>query len=290
MILAFITFSIGLGLAADDFRRVLRRPGTVLLGASLQLIALPALTWFLARSFAPMPSIALGMIVLAACPGGSLSNLMTLTARGDTALSITLTALSSVTGVLLTPLSVLFWASQIPETAALLSAIELDRGSFIAQTLLILAVPLALGMLTGWRKPRLAARLHKPFHRLSLVALGVFVIGAVAGNASHLDTLITSVVPLVALQNTLGYLLGYAGAWIARLPAPARRAFTFEIGFQNSGLGLVLVLTHFAGLGGTVLVAAGWGLWPLLSGVALTYVWSRWPPREPLPSPLSTSP
>ncbi|WP_428267113.1 bile acid:sodium symporter family protein [Haliangium sp.] len=278
VVLGFIMFGIGLGLVPDDFRRVARRPGIVLYGAGLQLLALPALTWVLSRMLAPTPSIALGMVIVAACPGGSMSNLLTVIARGDVALSVSLTALSSVSAAVLTPVGILLWGSLAPDTAAILSDVAIDRGRMLVQTALVLALPLAVGMFLAARTPRLARRLHKPCHRVSLLALVVFIAGALVGNRGHLDVFVVVIMPVVVVHNALALALGYLGARAARLPGPARRTFAFEIGIQNAGLGLVIILSQLPGLGGAALTVAGWGVWHLISGALLATIWSRRPP------------
>ena len=294
VLLAFIMFSVALGLSLEDLRRVARRPAAVLGGLGLQVLVLPALTFVAAWLLAPTASIALGMMVVAACPGGSVSNLFTLTARGDTALSVSLTALSSVVAVVSTPLNIVVWASLDPRTAGLLREVGLDRAAFLVQTGLILAVPLAAGMLLAARAPGLARALHKPCHRVAFAALLLFAAGAVAVNRGHLASFGAVLMPVVIGHNALALLLGYAGARILRLPPAGRRSMTFEIGIQNAGLGLVILLGQLRGLGGAALVTAAWGAWHLLSGSLLAGLWARRPlpaaSMVPLPGARSATP
>lgn len=274
LILAFVMFGVALGLRVSDFHRLARRPGAVALGALLQLVALPALTWLVA-GLAPSPSVALGMMVVAACPGGNVSNFLTSVARGDVALSVSLTALASVAAVIATPINIVVWASLRPETRALLAAVGLDRGAFLLQVLLTLGVPLAAGMALASRRPGLALRLRGPCRALSFGALALFVVGAVLAHRGPLLAHGAQVMPIVIGHNALALGLGYFGASAARRPGPERRALTFEVGIQNSGLGLVILLAHFDGLGGAALVTAGWGVWHLVSGTALAVAWLR---------------
>lgn len=277
LILAFVMWSVGLGLRAADFRRVAERPRVVLLGLGLQVVALPALTFLAASALAPSASLALGMIVVAACPGGNASNVLTQAARGDTALSVTVTALSSALAVFTTPANIVLWASLDPRTAALLRQIGIERGAFLAQTALTLALPLALGMAFAARFPARASRLRGPCHRAALASLALFVAAALAANVGQLLAWGAAVVPLVVLHNAGALALGYAGASLGRLAEPQRRALAFEVGIQNSGLGLVILLGQFQGLGGAALVTAAWGVWHLVSGGALAAYWSRRP-------------
>lgn len=275
IILAMMMFSVGLGLSLDDFRRVLKRPAVILFGTALQVIALPALTFLLTFLIAPTASIALGMMVVAACPGGNASNVLTQAARGDAALSVSLTALSSALAVLTTPFNIMFWAGLHPRTANLLSTIGLDRGAFLAETTMTLGLPLALGLFMAERVARVAARIRKPLHALSLLALGGFIVGALITNGSPLKAAGWFIFPVLVIQDAMALALGYGAARLAGLPEAAQRAFTFETGIRNSGLGLVILLGHFKGLGGAALITAGWGVWHLISGGALAAWWSQ---------------
>ena len=278
LILALMMFSVGLGLSFEDFRRVLKRPGVILFGTLLQVAALPALTFVLASFVAPTPSIALGMMVVAACPGGNASNVLTQAARGDAALSVSLTALSSALAVLTTPFNIVFWAGLHPRTSSLLTTIGLDRGAFLTETAITLAAPLTSGLLLAESAPSIATKIRKPLHTLALVALGGFIVGALLTNGGPLAAAGSLIFPVLVLQDAMALALGYAGARVARLSEESRRAFTFETGIRNSGLGLVILLGQFKGLGGAALIIAGWGVWHLISGGALAAWWSRHPP------------
>jgi len=279
VLLAMILFAVALELTVADFRRVAQRPRPVLLGLGLQLVALPALTFLVARTLAPSPSIALGMMVVAACPGGSVSNFFTREARGDVALSVSLTAVTSVLAALTTPGNILLWASMNPGTRALLDAIGIDPAVFLGQTVLLLALPVAAGMGVRHLAPGWAARLQPPLRVASFAALLLFVLGAIAANGAHLRDFGAVILPVVVGHNALALGLGWLGGRLAPGIDPrARRALTIEVGIQNSGLGLVLLLQHFAGLGGAALVTAGWGFWHLITGMGIAAFWRRRPP------------
>jgi BASS family bile acid:Na+ symporter len=277
IILAMMMFSVGLGLSVDDFRRVLKRPGVILFGTALQVLALPFLTFLLTFLIAPTPSIALGMMVVAACPGGNASNVLTQAAKGDAALSVSLTALSSALAVVTTPFNIVFWSGLHPRTSHLMSAIGLDRTAFLAETALTLGLPLVTGLFLAERAVRIAALIRRPLHTLSLIALGGFIVGAVAANGSQLASAGGLIFPVLAIQDGLALGLGYGAARLAGLSEGAQRAFTFETGIRNTGLGLVILLGHFKGLGGAALITAGWGVWHLISGGALAAWWSSRP-------------
>ena len=279
VLLALIMFSVALGLSMADFRQVARRPGVIAYGLGLQMVMLPAMTFVVSGWLAATPSIALGMMVVAACPGGNVSNFFTLNAKGDAALSVSLTAFSSVLCTFTTPFNIILWASLHPQTRSLLAEIGVDRSAFILQTFLLLGLPLAAGMLVSARAPSWARRLRGPCRTLAFLALVVFVVGAVVANRDHLGAFGWLVLPAAAAHNALALGLGYGAARIAGLPAPTRRAFTFEIGIQNTGLGLVILLEHFQGLGGAALMTAAWGVWHFVSGTSLVALWARRPPK-----------
>jgi len=274
-VLALIMFGVALELRFGDFVAVFRHPLAPLSGLAAQLVALPAVTWAITMLLKPQPSVALGMIVVAACPGGNLSNLMTHMARGNTALSVCMTGVSSILAIVTTPLNILFWASLNPATAALLRQVNIEAGPFLAQTILILGLPMALGMALAHWVPGLAARLRKPFQILSWLVLVLFIAATTIANGRYLLTFVADIMPMVVLHNAAALLLGWLAARAIRMNTPDTRAVTIEIGMQNSGLGLALILNQFDALGGAALIAAGWGIWHIVSGGLLATLWKR---------------
>ncbi|MEL7489031.1 MAG: bile acid:sodium symporter, partial [Pseudomonadota bacterium] len=222
--LFLIMFSVALGLTVSDFKAVLTEPLLYGGGVAAQTLGLPLLTLGLVFIMQPPASIALGMIVIAACPGGNVSNMMTYFGRGDTALSVSLTATSSVIAALVTPTSILLWSSLYPPTAALLSSINFDALSFVAQTTALLAVPLSLGMaLARWR-PTLAARLQKPGAAIGAGALGIVV---VTGTWDIFPLIISAwalIGPPVFVHNAAAFALGALVGRALSAPVAARRA------------------------------------------------------------------
>jgi len=214
----------------------------------------------------PAASIALGMIVVACCPGGAVSNLLTYLSRGNVAVSVALTATSSLLAAILTPTSILFWSQAYEPTATLLRTLDVNPLIFIGQTTLLLAVPLVLGMALAARAPDVAARIKQRTTVLGVsVLVGVIIYGIV-----YFFPVLFPALPLlggiVVLHNTLAFATGaLAGRALSRLSA-TRRALTFEIGIQNSGLALVILLSQLKGLGGAAAIAAVWGVWHLIAG------------------------
>lgn len=288
LILGLILFGIALDLRLDDFRRVARAGRAAVVGLGAQLLLLPAFTFLLVLWLEPWPSVALGMLLVSSCPGGNTSNYMTHLAKGNTALSVSLSAVSTAAAMVVTPLNLAFWGSLHPSTAGLLRQVDLDPARMAVTVLLILGLPVALGMTLAARRPALARRLRRPLSLFSLLAFVAFVVLALAANLGPLRAHLASVAGLVALHNAVALALGYGAARAVGLAEADRRAVSIEVGIQNTALGLVLIFDFFDGLGGMALIAAWWGVWHLLSGLALAGFWARRPPASSASSPVSS--
>ena len=280
-ILGLVMFGVALDLKLADFRGVLTLPKATLIGMLGQFVLLPAFTFLLVLAIRPAPSIALGMILVAACPGGNVSNFLTHHARGNTPLSVTMTALSTIAAIVMTPFNLSFWGGLHPQGAQILREVALNPAEMVVAVLLLLGVPMAAGLFVSHRLPRLAARLRKPMRWFGLVALGLFVLGALAANWRYFLDYVGYVVFAVFLHNALALATGYWAARAAGLPERDRRAVSIEVGIQNSGLGLILIFNFFDGLGGMAIVTAWWGVWHLISGLSVATWWSR---RAPAPA------
>jgi len=283
IVIGLVMFGVALDLKGSDFRAVLTSPKPVLIGLAGQFILLPAFTFLLVLLIRPAPSIALGMLLVAACPGGNISNFLTHYARGNTALSITMTAISTAVAVVMTPLNLSLWGGLHPEASKILTVVALDPLEMLLAVFLLLGLPMAAGMWAGHQFPRAAARAHKPVQALSLVIFGLFVVGALVANWRHFLNYVGFVVVAVFLHNGLALLTGYSVARVAGLPERDRRAVSIEVGIQNSALGLVLIFNFFGGLGGMAIVTAWWGIWHIIAGLTVATFWSRRPP-EPVPT------
>lgn len=283
VILAFVMFGVALDMKLEDFKGIGSAPKAVLIGLAAQFVMLPAIAWALTMVLKPQPSIALGIILVASCPGGNISNFLTNFARGNTALSVTVTAFSTVGAMFFTPFNTAFWGSLNPDTREILTRIAIDPVEMLAAVAVLLVVPALLGMTVARQFPAFAARSRKPFRILSLVVFAAFVVGALVANWDYFLTYVHRVVIGVFLLNALGLAGGYAAARLARLPEVDRRAVSIEVGIQNSGLGLVLVFNFFGGLGGMAITAAWWGIWHILAGTTLATWWRRHPPPAAAP-------
>jgi BASS family bile acid:Na+ symporter len=270
--LAIMMFSVALELNPSSFIFLRRRPKAFLIGIFAQLIALPVLTIGLCMILKPLPSVALGMILISCCPGGNVSNMLVLLARGNTALSVSLTATSSIAAAFITPIAVLFWSGLYPPTAELLTRIDFDAVSFLIQTAVILALPLLLGIACNVYFPKFANTVRRPLVVLSTATLLVII---VMGSMRYWDTLAAigvGLIGVVAIHNALAFLLGNTLGRFGRVSVADRRALTYEVGIQNSGLGIVILLTQMGGLGGAAVVAGLWGTWHIVAGIVLVII------------------
>ncbi len=280
LVIATLMFGMALDLRLDDFGRLRAAPRAPLVGLLAQCLLLPLCSFVLTLVLRPAPSIALGMLLVAACPGGNVSNLVTYLARGNVALSVSMTAVSTAAAVFTTPFNFAFWGGLNPDTAPLLRDVRLDPFDLFRTIALILALPLGAGLLLGHLQPRLARRVRPFFKAASLLLLACLIAGALAANWAVFVRVVGWIALAVALHNGLALLVGYATARAFRLPAIDVRAITIEVGIQNAGLALVLVIDFFDGLGGMAVIAAWWSIWHLISGVVLATFWAR---RAPAP-------
>ncbi len=272
--LAVVMFGVALGITIEDFKRLLEKPKIVILGIISQFILLPALTFLLVILIKPHPSIALGMIMVAACPGGNISNFMTHLAKGNTALSVSLTAFATFLAMFMTPFNFQIYGNLYEPTAEILRSVSIEPLELIKVVLMILGVPLFLGMLVRQKYETQAQKLSKILKPLSILVFIAIVIIAFSNNLEVFNTHVKYVVFIGIGHNLLAILLGYMFARTFKLSVPNQKTLAIETGIQNSGLGLLLIFTFFNGLGGMALLAAFWGIWHIISGLLLAGYWS----------------
>lgn len=272
--LAVVMFGVALGIKVDDFKQLLKTPKLLFVGILSQFVLLPLLTYILIVLIKPQPSIALGMIIVAACPGGSISNFMTHLAKGNAALSVSLTAFATLIAVFMTPFNFQFYGSLYEPTATILKDVELNPFELIKLVLLILGIPLVLGMFLRYKIKLLASKLTKILKPFSIIVFVLIVIIAFSKNIDVFNNFIQHVLFLGILHNLLAILLGFVVARLFKLSFTNQKTLAIETGIQNSGLGLLLIFTFFNGLGGMAILAAFWGIWHILSGLTLAFYWS----------------
>lgn len=279
-VIGLMMFGIALDLKLGDFTRIIKSPKAPAIGLGAQFILLPAFTFLLTLVLPISPSIALGMILVASCPGGNLSNMMTYLAGGNAAVSVSMTAVSTAAAVIMTPLNLAVWGSLNPATAAILREVSLSPLDVFFTIVMILGIPMALGMMVGRWSPRLVDRLRKPFKIFAVCVFLAVVGGALAANWHNFIKYVGLVALVVAAHNAMALGLGYSSARLFKLPPRDVRAVAIEVGIQNSALGLILVFDFFGGLGGMAIITAWWGVWHIISGLIVASVWSRRPMRE----------
>ncbi|WP_026951579.1 bile acid:sodium symporter family protein [Algoriphagus mannitolivorans] len=273
--LALIMYGVALELSWKDFKYLAQNPKGFFLGIFSQFAALPLLTFVLVKWIDPPPSVALGMFMVAACPGGNVSNFLSAFAKGNTALSVSLTAFSTAFSIILTPLNFAFWAGLHAPSSLLLKEISLDISEVFFTIGIILGIPLILGLLTRQFQAKLADRLMKILQPLSILIFAAIIILAFLGNLELFLQIIGLIFLWVLSHNLLALSSGFFIAKAARLPRADVKTLTIETGIQNSGLGLVLIFTYFEGLGGMAIIAAWWGIWHLISGLTVASIWRK---------------
>jgi BASS family bile acid:Na+ symporter len=268
-------FGIALSIRFSDFSALRSNKKAIIVGLSAQWLFLPALTFLLVLVLDPPPSVALGMMLVAACPGGVISNFFTHVAGGNAALSVSLSAISTLACFVVTPLNLAFWGSRLPATRQILEAVEISGFEMLQIVAAILLLPVLLGIGTAHFLPRLADVLRVPMRYFSMAVFIVFVIAAVVVNYRIILPSISAIGLLVLLHNSVAFGLGYSLATFARLEPQDIRAISFEAGIQNTALGLILVFSFFDGLGGMALITSVWGIWHIISGSLLAGFWAR---------------
>lgn len=275
IVVAVIMFGVALDIQPKDFKEVMRSPKAPLIGLACQFFLLPCLAFLLTLVLNLQPSIALGLILVAACPGGNFSNFLTHFSGGNTALSVMMSSVSTVLSIVMTPLNISLWGQLNPRTAPLIKSISMDPADILQTVSLILLLPLVLGMAVQLRWPALALRLKKPFQTFSLIFLVTVIVIALSNNIDYFFKYIGLAAGVVMLANGAGLGFGYLVSRKLGLTVADARAVAFEVGIQNAGFGLILVFNFFNGLGGMAIVAAWWGVWHLISGLALAIYWRR---------------
>jgi BASS family bile acid:Na+ symporter len=273
--LAIVMFGVALGITVGDFKRLLEKPKLVLVGILLQFVLLPLVTFGVIILIKPQPSIALGMIMVAACPGGNISNFMTHLAKGNTALSVSLTAFATFLAMFMTPFNFQFYGGLYEPTAQILETVSIEPLELIKVVLLILGIPLLFGMLVRHNFESLAIKLSKILKPVSIIVFAAIVVLACSQNLDVFRDYAHHVIMIGIGHNALAILLGLIVAKAFKFSFKNQKTLAIETGIQNSGLGLLLIFTFFNGLGGMAILVAFWGIWHIVSGLLLASFWSR---------------
>jgi len=271
--IAIIMFGVALGISVDDFKRLFKNPKIVFVGVLSQFILLPAFTFLAILIIKPHPSFALGMMMIAACPGGNVSNFFSKMAGGNAALSVSLTAFATLICILMTPLNLQFWGSLYEPTNVILKTVSLNPYDLFKLVSLILGIPLILGMVIKHYHAEMANKIEKVLKPLSMLVFITLIFIAFSQNLDVFVNHIHHVLFLVIFHNIFAYFLGFYTAKSFKLNYKDCKTIAMETGIQNGGLGLLLIFGFFEGLGGMALLAAFWGIWDVFSGMALATYW-----------------
>ena len=265
--LAIIMFGIALDLKLEQFKKVVYRPKSLIVGIISQFVLLPGITFLLVKLINPTPAIALGMILVAACPGGNISNFMSHMAKANTALSISLTAFATMGALLLTPLNFALWGGLYVKSSPLLRDLSIDPWQMFQTVFILLGIPLILGIYFSKKFPKITKKIVKPFRIFGIVAFLGFIAAAFSSNIEYFIKYIPPIFVIVLIHNIVALTTGFTFASFWKLPRVDRRSITIETGIQNSGLGLILIFNPKIfppelELGGMAFIAAWWGIWP----------------------------
>jgi BASS family bile acid:Na+ symporter len=219
------------------------------------------------------------MLLVSVCPGGNISNFISHLAKGNTALSVTLTALATVASLFLTPLNFAFWGNLYEKTSQIIMPIEINTWHMLRTVFILLGIPLVAGVSFARKFPKITQRITRPIKTLSILIFAGFVVVAFANNFNYFLKYIHLIILIVLAHNALALLTGFTVGTVFKIPRVDRRSITIETGIQNSGLALVLIFNPnlFDGLGGMAFIAAWWGIWHLIAGVGIASLWSRKP-------------
>lgn len=290
IVLAFVMYGVALGIKPRMFVDVFKNPKSVFLGMLCQLVLLPLFTFLLALALGGSITwtMAMGMILVASCPGGNISNFMSSLSKANIELSVSLTAISTALAVLLTPFNFWLYGSLYLHFADIpgeVPTLVIPLWDVFKTIVILLGLPLTLGILTSHFLPNLAEKLKKPFQWFSIIFFIAMVVLSFAGNFDAFLRCIKYIFIVVLIHNLLALSIGFLTGTAFKVPARDRRTLTIETGIQNSGLGLVLLLgtslfTNFPPHGGMLVITAWWGVWHIISGLTVSTIFNRHDARK----------
>ena len=278
-VLAFVMFGIALDTDFSDFKEALKKPKPIFVGVVAQLLLFPAASCLLILFLNQFEmtrlggSMSLGLLLIAACPGGNISNFLTYLFRGNVALSVILSAITTLVASIFVPFNFAFWAQFVPDTNELLYEVSLSFAELFKSISISLALPMFFGLFFCRYFPVLAHKFKKPINIISRIFFTLLLVGAIFTNLGNFMNHIGLVLWVVALHNLVALLVGWVWAKLNFLSTRDCRTICIEVGIQNSGLGLILTLQYFPHLGGMSLLAAWWGIWHIASGGTLMLLW-----------------
>lgn len=285
--LAFVMFGVALEIKVEHFKKLLYNPRSAIIGFASQFLLLPFITFLLVISLSKFitPTIALGMILVAACPGGNISNFISSLSKGNVALSVSLTAIATMGAIIFTPLNFAIWGKlaisffNAHNGAELVRPIHIDVLQMFQTVFIILGIPILLGIFTNNKFPKLTAKIVKPIKSFSILIFTAIVIMALLKNFDYFLIVIKYIFLIVLGHNALAFATGYFLPTIFKRPMVDRKTISIETGIQNSGLALVLIFNPKIfppdmQLGGMAIIAAWWGIWHIIAGLIIAGFWT----------------
>ena len=265
-LLGVVMFGMGLALNLRDFKIVFSRPKDIMIGCLAQFTVMPLLAWALAHCFQLDEALALGVVLVGCCPGGTASNVITYLAKGDLALSVGMTGVSTLLAPFLTPL--LTWALAG-------KSVDVDVASMFLSILWVVILPIVVGLLVKWIWPKFTEKATDYLPAFSSIAIALIVTIIIAANADKLLAGGLIIVLVVMLHNICGLGLGFLIGQLIGLTSPKKRAISIEVGMQNSGLASSLATIHFAAYPLATIPGAIFSVWHNLSGATVAYLYRK---------------
>ena len=269
ILLGIVMFGMGLTITVNDFKEVLTRPKDVAIGVIGQFVIMPTLAYLLAKGFNLPPEVAVGVILVGCCPGGTSSNVMTFLSKGDVALSVTITSITTILAPLVTPALILLFASEW---------IDISPSSLFISIVQVVLIPIILGIIVQKTFKKQAQASVKVLPLVSVIAIVAIVSAVVAGSQAKIAETGLQIFAVVILHNTLGYLLGYLLGKLFKMNLSKKKAVSIEVGMQNSGLGVALATAHFSPL--AAVPSAIFSVWHNISGPILSTIFRRMKDKE----------
>lgn len=291
--MAFVMFGVALQIKVEHFKSIWNNKKLPIVGFVSQVVILPAVTFLLIIIFNRFitPTIAIGMILVASCPGGNVSNFISSLARGNAALSVTLTGMTTISAIIITPLNFIFWGGlyskyiSVVNSDSLVRQLEIQPVYIFQTVFILLGIPLLLGMLFNHYFQKLTLKIVKPVKTISILVFTAILVIMFKNNFSFFIKYIKFILIIVFIHNGIALLSGYLFSTAFRCGDAAKRTITIETGIQNAGLALALLFNPKIfpvdmANGGMVFIAAWWGIWHILAGLIIAGIWSRWKPRN----------
>ncbi len=273
IMVGFLVFAVSLDLTWEKLLRVLKKPKSPTIGLLAQFGILPAIAFLAGLYLTGEPGIALGLLLVTCCPGGALSNYLTGVAKGDVATSISITTISTLFSIVLTPVLFAFWASMNPSTLGVLQQISMDPQQVVMTLLIMLVIPVTAGMLLRAKRPNTANRIRGVVRLTAGIVFAVIVAIIIGSNFKSLAILAQAALIPVLFTFVFAVGLGWGIGWLAGLMVAERRAVAIEVAFQNVALAIGLSITFFPAFGGIAAVAILWGIVHLTLGFGLAIAW-----------------